>query len=73
MNRFALSGEAQLRQGAETELYWSSIFLKYAADLKVGRFLPTKIEPQLYWQPKAIAMRWTTTLGSLAGYPAQVA
>jgi len=45
MNRFALSGEAQLRQGAETELYWSSIFLKYAADLKVGRFLPTKIEP----------------------------
>ncbi|MGE4129587.1 MAG: murein L,D-transpeptidase [Hyphomicrobiaceae bacterium] len=69
LNRFALSGEAQLRQGADAELYWSSIFLKYAADLKVGRFLPTKIEPQLYWQQKSIdmvsALNLLAALGSI--------
>ena len=56
INRFALSREAQIRQRASTELYWSAIFLKYAADLKVGRFLPSKVEPQLYWQKKSINM-----------------
>lgn len=56
VNRFALSREARLKQAAAAELYWSAIFLKYATDLKVGRFLPSKIEPQLYWQAKSINM-----------------
>jgi murein L,D-transpeptidase YcbB/YkuD len=56
INRLALSHTARIKQAAAGELYWSAFFLKYAADLKVGRFLPTKIEPQLYWQPKSIDM-----------------
>ena len=39
---------------AEAELYFSAFFLRFARDLKVGRFLPTKIDPKLYWQKKAI-------------------
>ncbi|MEO1207274.1 MAG: L,D-transpeptidase family protein [Pseudomonadota bacterium] len=53
-NRFALSRDAQLVQAANAELYWSAFFLKYATEIKVGRFLPTKIDPKLYWQPKTI-------------------
>lgn len=72
INRFALSREAQIRQRASTELYWSAIFLKYAADLKVGRLLPSKIEPQLYWQAKSInmvaALQLLGSLGSVDAF-----
>jgi L,D-transpeptidase YcbB len=39
---------------AQVELYFSALFLRFARDLKVGRFLPTKIDPKLYWQKKTI-------------------
>lgn len=39
---------------AEIELYYSALFLRFARDLKVGRFLPNKIDPTLYWQKKTI-------------------
>ena len=38
------------------ELYYSAFFLKYASDLKVGRFLPTKVDSKLYWHKKRIDM-----------------
>lgn len=38
------------------ELWFSTYFLKYAEQLKVGRVLPAKIDPNLYWQPKRINM-----------------
>ena len=56
VNRFALSRQADLRQVAEAELYWSAGFLKYAQDLKKGRFLPTKMDSKLYWHPKEVDM-----------------
>jgi len=39
---------------AQVELYFSALFLRFARDIKVGRFLPTKIDPKLYWQKKTI-------------------
>lgn len=39
---------------AHFELYASALFLRFARDLKVGRFLPTRIDPKLFWQPKKI-------------------
>ncbi len=56
VNRFALSRQADLRQLAAAELYWSAGFLKYAQDLKKGRFLPTKMDSKLYWHPKEVDM-----------------
>lgn len=56
VNRFALSRQAGLRQVAEAELYWSAGFLKYAQDMKKGRFLPTKIDSKLYWHSKEVDM-----------------
>lgn len=68
-DRFALSRDARITRTAVAELYWSAFFLKYASDLKVGRFLPTKIEPKLYWQPKTIdmvaALRLLSALGDV--------
>lgn len=67
--RLALSHSARMLHKARAELYWSAFFLKYASDLKVGRFLPTKIEPKLYWQPKSIdmvaALRLLSALGDV--------
>ncbi|MEE9587095.1 MAG: L,D-transpeptidase family protein [Hyphomicrobiaceae bacterium] len=42
------------RGRAIIELWFTTYFLKYARDLKVGRFLPGKIDPKLYWQEKKI-------------------
>ena len=68
-NRLALSHTARMLKTAKAELYWSAFFLKYASDLKVGRFLPTKIEPKLYWQRKTIdmvaALRLVAALGEM--------
>lgn len=36
------------------ELWFATYFLKFATDMKVGRFLPRKIDPKLYWQEKTI-------------------
>lgn len=72
VNRFALSQEAQLQQAAMAELYWSAGFLKHAAELKKGRFLPTKIDSKLFWQAKDIdvvaALQLISTLGDVDGF-----
>ncbi len=71
-DRFALSRMGRITKAAMAELYWSAFFLKYASDLKVGRFLPTKIEPTLYWQPKMIdmvaALRLLSALGDVDNF-----
>ena len=36
------------------ELYFSSAFLEYASDLKVGRFLPSKIDPNFFIESRAL-------------------
>jgi L,D-transpeptidase YcbB len=72
INRLALTQEAQLQQSAMAELYWSAGFLKYAAQLKKGRFLPTKIDSKLFWQPKEIdmvaALQLVSTLGDVDAF-----
>jgi murein L,D-transpeptidase YcbB/YkuD len=39
---------------AETELFFSAVFLAYASDLKVGRLSPRKLDPELFAQTKTI-------------------
>ena len=36
------------------ELYFSAAFLEYASDLKVGRFLPSKIDPNFFIESRTI-------------------
>jgi len=36
------------------ELYFSAAFLEYASDLKVGRFLPSKIDPDFFIEARTI-------------------
>src|SRR5215813_3712675 len=36
------------------ELYFSAAFLEYTSDLKVGRFLPSKIDPSFFIEGRAI-------------------
>jgi L,D-transpeptidase YcbB len=44
------------------ELYFSAAFLEYASDLKVGRFLPNKVDPNFFIQGRTIDQ-----LGALKG------
>ncbi|MBZ0216417.1 MAG: peptidoglycan-binding protein, partial [Fimbriimonadaceae bacterium] len=39
---------------AEAELYFTAFFLNYASDMKVGRFIPRRIDPGIYVQSKSI-------------------
>jgi murein L,D-transpeptidase YcbB/YkuD len=39
---------------AIVELYFSAAFLEYASDLKVGRFLPNKVDPNFFLAGRAI-------------------
>ena len=39
---------------AIVELYFSAAFLEYASDLKVGRFLPSKIDPDFFIEGRTI-------------------
>ena len=39
---------------AIVELYFSAAFLEYASDLKVGRFLPNKVDPNFFLKGRAI-------------------
>ncbi len=47
----APTGQAQ---PAIIELYFSAAFLEYASDLRVGRFLPNKIDPNFFLAPRQI-------------------
>lgn len=48
------AGETDKRSLAIIELYFSAAFLEYASDLKVGRFLPNKIDPNFFLTPRSI-------------------
>ena len=39
---------------ARAELYYSAFFLAYAADLKIGRVTPQKVDPNLFRRPKTM-------------------
>jgi L,D-transpeptidase YcbB len=45
---------ADKRGLAIIELYFSAAFLEYASDLKVGRFLPSKIDPNFFIEGRTI-------------------
>jgi L,D-transpeptidase YcbB len=42
------------RAEAEAELYYSAFFIAYAADLKIGRVAPQKVDPNLFRNRKTI-------------------
>jgi L,D-transpeptidase YcbB len=51
-------------EGALAELYYSAFYVAYAADLKIGRVAPQKVDPNLFRNPKTIdALRVLTTMG----------
>jgi L,D-transpeptidase YcbB len=52
---FSAGGSSTDKRGvAIIELYFSAAFLEYASDLKVGRFLPSKIDPNFFIEGRAI-------------------
>ncbi|MFO1033767.1 MAG: L,D-transpeptidase family protein [Hyphomicrobiales bacterium] len=63
--RDAAVGDAA--DGATAELYYSAFYVAYAADLKIGRVTPQKVDPNLFRNPKTIdALRVLTTMGGQA-------
>jgi L,D-transpeptidase YcbB len=46
---------------AQTELYFSSFFVAYAADLKIGRVTPQKVDPNLFRNRKTIDVQRVLT------------
>lgn len=52
------------RSLALVELFFSAAFLEYASDIKVGRFLPRKVDPNFFIEARTIDP--TATLKSLA-------
>jgi L,D-transpeptidase YcbB len=46
--------EDDARAAAEGELYYSAFFIAYAADLKIGRVSPKKVDPNLFRSSKTI-------------------
>lgn len=53
------------RSLALVELFFSAAFLEYASDIKVGRFLPRKVDPNFFIEARTIDP--TAALKSLAG------
>ena len=53
------------RSLALVELFFSAAFLEYASDIKVGRFLPRKVDPNFFIEGRTINQ--TAALKSLAG------
>jgi murein L,D-transpeptidase YcbB/YkuD len=49
-----LSATTDKRGLAIVELYFSAAFLEYASDLKVGRFLPNKVDPNFFLEGRSI-------------------
>ena len=48
------SATTDKRRLAIVELYFSAAFLEYASDLKVGRFLPNKVDPNFFLKGRSI-------------------
>lgn len=50
-------------EGAKAELYFSAFYVAYAADLKIGRIAPQKVDPNLFRNRKTIdALRVLTEM-----------
>lgn len=71
-DRFTFGIAADLTHAAGVELYFSAFFLKFASDLQIGRILPTKVDPRLYWRNKSTdmiaALRLISRLGSMTDF-----
>ena len=48
------AGHTDARSRAIIELYFSAAFLEYASDLRVGRLLPHKVDPNFFLQNRTI-------------------
>ena len=48
------AGSTDARSRAIIELYYSAAFLEYASDIKVGRLLPHKVDPNFFLQNRSI-------------------
>lgn len=63
---------ADTRSLAATELYFSAAFLEFASDVKVGRFLPRKIDPDFFVEERTIdqtkVLKDIAASGSLDGF-----
>ena len=56
-------GSDDASEAAKAELYYSAFFVAYAADLKIGRVTPQKVDPNLFRSPKTMdALRALTDL-----------
>jgi murein L,D-transpeptidase YcbB/YkuD len=51
------AANADIRAKSIVELYFSASFLEYASDLRVGRFLPHKVDPNFFIEQRAIDQR----------------
>lgn len=51
---YDVAGRADTRGQATIELHFSAAFLEYASDLRVGRFLPNKVDPNFFLQARTI-------------------
>ena len=58
---------AGLRGQSIVELHFSTAFLEYASDIRVGRFLPRKLDPNFFVQERVIDQR--AALQALAAAP----
>lgn len=50
----AAAPETDARGRAIVELYFAAAFLEYASDIRVGRFLPAKVDPNFFIQERTI-------------------
>jgi L,D-transpeptidase YcbB len=63
----AAAADGDIRAKSIVELHFSAAFLEYASDIRVGRFLPHKVDPNFFVQERTIDQR--AALRSLASAP----
>jgi murein L,D-transpeptidase YcbB/YkuD len=63
----AAAGDGDTRALSIVELHFSAAFVEYASDIRVGRFLPHKVDPNFFAQARTIDLR--TALRTLATAP----
>ncbi len=63
----ASAANTDIRAKSVVELHFSAAFLEYASDIRVGRFLPHKVDPNFFVQGRTIDQR--AALESLAAAP----
>jgi murein L,D-transpeptidase YcbB/YkuD len=67
----AVATDTDARSRAIIELYFSAAFLEYASDIRVGRLLPRKVDPNFFLQARTIdQLAALTQLGASTSIPA---